>query len=108
MPIFVTPLNQCQLLEHALKLDLLKNLRILRDLDLLPRLPVRLLQSVQDAVASAFLQKIESNVEGVTQVMDPDEQRMRSYFERGAVQTFRKMSLVRNRMALERLLCELS
>ena len=104
-------------LEHALKLDLLKNLRILRDLDLLPRLPVRRLQSVQDAVASVFLQKFEGNVTVVPRaslrdywyiLTDPDEQRMRSYFERGAVQTFPKMSLVQNRMALERLLCELS
>ncbi|KAI0236886.1 hypothetical protein L0F63_001310 [Massospora cicadina] len=90
-------------LEHYLKLDLKKWLRVLRDLELLPFI-------MQQDVSHLWLQKFDGNVtilpfirlhNYVHIVSDPNLTRMTDYFKCGALKTWPKLHMIHNRTKVE-------
>lgn len=95
-------------LEHFLKLDLTKWLRLLRDLDLLPAV-------LGQDWSYVFLQKFEGNVTILPRVIvrdyfrlitDPDEKELTRYLIGGQRGTWPKISMIINRMKIEQFLFE--
>ncbi|KAG0173391.1 hypothetical protein DFQ28_010431 [Apophysomyces sp. BC1034] len=89
--------------EQLLKLDLSKWLKVLRDLDLLPKL-------LDQDWSSTFLQKFDGTVTilpraGLSDwlyiVADPDSARLQKLFRSGELQAWPKVSMVSNRMRIE-------
>ncbi|KAF7730945.1 hypothetical protein EC973_000991 [Apophysomyces ossiformis] len=89
--------------EQLLKLDLSKWLKVLRDLDLLPKL-------LDQDWSSTFLQKFDGTVTilpraGLSDwlyiVADPDAARLRKLFRVGELQAWPKISMISNRMRIE-------
>ncbi|KAJ9084564.1 hypothetical protein DSO57_1023230 [Entomophthora muscae] len=91
-------------LEHYLKLDLKKWLRVLRDLELLPFI-------MKQDVSNLWLQKFDGNVtilpfispsNYLHIVSDPTFGRMVDYFRNGAIKTWPKLHMIHNRTKIER------
>ncbi|TPX51425.1 hypothetical protein SeMB42_g01913 [Synchytrium endobioticum] len=92
----------------ALKLDIIKWIRVLRDLDM------GRINGID--LASVFLQRFEGNCTIVPTatwydyifiLSDPDRQRTERYFDVGAERTFPKMHMIANRMRIEQTLNKL-
>lgn len=96
-------------LTQHFKLDLLRLMLLLKDLDLLPK--------VGGAnVSDIFLQKFYGSVTIVPPVKmkdywyiltDPNKARMREYTEDGQLRTWPKINMIRNRVVIEQKLLEL-
>lgn len=93
-------------LEQLLKHDLLKWLKVVRDLELLPR-------PTGTDWSSVFLQKFDGSITIWPQsklsdfpriLSDPTLDRMRSMMRRGAHATFPRLLFIKNRLRIERLL----
>lgn len=91
-------------LEHFIKLDLKKWLRVLRDLELLPFI-------MKQDWSNLWLQKFDGNVtilpilrlkDYAYIVTDPDLKRMEDYFKNGSHRTWPKLHMISNRMKIEK------
>ncbi|CAO3630213.1 unnamed protein product [Cunninghamella blakesleeana] len=89
--------------EQLLKLELSKWLKLLRDLDLLPKL-------LNQDWSSIWLQKFDGNVTilpkaGLSDwlhiISDPDEKRLQKLLLYGQLQTWPKIAMIRNRLRIE-------
>ncbi|ORX47228.1 patatin-domain-containing protein [Hesseltinella vesiculosa] len=89
--------------EQILKLELSKWLKVLRDLDLLPKV-------LNQDWSSIWLQKFDGEVTILPKaslsdwryiVADPDEQRVEQLLVSGQLQTWPKVAMIRNRLAIE-------
>ncbi|KAI3652236.1 hypothetical protein MP228_003539 [Amoeboaphelidium protococcarum] len=92
-------------MEHTIKLDLVKWLRTIRDLSLLPDG----FKSVR-ALTSVFLQKFDGSLTILPRatwsdylhiLTDPSKERMERFFDRGQRNTWPKLSMIKNRMSIE-------
>ncbi|KAI8062118.1 acyl transferase/acyl hydrolase/lysophospholipase [Gongronella butleri] len=90
--------------EQVLKLELSKWLKVLRDLDLLPKV-------MNQDWSSIWLQKFDGEVTILPKaslsdwrylVADPDEKRIERLLESGQLQTWPKVAMIRNRLAIEK------
>ncbi|KAF9583494.1 hypothetical protein BGW38_009339 [Lunasporangiospora selenospora] len=93
-------------IEQFLKLDLSKWLKVLRDLELLPRL-------MNQDWSGVWLQKFDGHVtilpktglsDWLQLLTDPDETRMRHCLTVGRKQTFPKLHMIANRMKIEQMI----
>ncbi|ORZ32601.1 acyl transferase/acyl hydrolase/lysophospholipase, partial [Catenaria anguillulae PL171] len=93
-------------LEHMIKLDLAKWLKVVRDLCLLPPL-------LNQDWSSIWLQKFDGSVTILPKVDlvdylrildDPSYERMQSYITRGQASTWSKFSMIQNRLKVEQAL----
>ena len=91
-------------LEHFLKLDLAKYLRLLRDLELLPR-------PMNQDYSSLFLQRFHGSVtvrprfhiSAVLRLLaDPNEEWMRWYMDNGSKSIWGAIHMIENRLLIER------
>ncbi|KAI9305391.1 acyl transferase/acyl hydrolase/lysophospholipase [Cunninghamella echinulata] len=89
--------------EQLLKLELSKWLKLLRDLDLLPKL-------LNQDWSSIWLQKFDGNVTilpraGLSDwlyiIADPDEKRLTKLLNAGQLQTWPKIAMIKNRLRIE-------
>ncbi|KAI8086550.1 acyl transferase/acyl hydrolase/lysophospholipase [Halteromyces radiatus] len=90
-------------MEQVLKLELSKWLKVLRDLDLLPKL-------LNQDWSSIWLQKFDGDVTilpkaGITDwfyiLADPDDKRLSQLMKYGQLQTWPKIAMIRNRLRIE-------
>ncbi|KAI8371450.1 acyl transferase/acyl hydrolase/lysophospholipase [Radiomyces spectabilis] len=90
-------------IEQILKLDLSKWLKVLRDLDLLPKL-------LEQDWSSIWLQKFDGNVtilpkaglsDWLYTMADPDEKRLTKLMLSGRQRTWPKVSMIANRLRIE-------
>lgn len=95
-------------IEQFLKLELSKWLKVLRDLELLPRL-------MNQDWSNLWLQKFDGHVtilpkSGLSDwlhlLTDPDENRMRHCLTVGERQTFPKLHMIANRMRIEQMIAQ--
>ncbi|KAI9029932.1 acyl transferase/acyl hydrolase/lysophospholipase [Phycomyces nitens] len=90
-------------MEQLLKLELSKWLKVLRDLDLLPKL-------LNQDWSSIWLQKFDGNVtilpksklsDWLYLIADPNEDRLKNLFRVGELRTWPKITMISNRMRIE-------
>lgn len=86
--------------EHLLKLDLQKQLRALRDLDLIPSLLSLVFVQKFDGVVT-ILPKVSAN-DYFNILTDPTRSRMKNYLSVGESRTWPKLAMIRNRMDIEK------
>lgn len=98
-------------IEHSIKLDLLKWLRVIRDLDLLPNIPLSQFSNAHDFLTSIFLQRFDGSITIVPRpsfsdywliLTDPTYERMKDYIIRGQLNCWPKICMISNRMRIER------